>query len=95
MEKFLLRGFLSYNKLNIINEKDIDITVFLAEFTHCGVISISDGLDQLIGKFFTCNIENLLLSSIFKNKMGDGMHKMGLAKSCTTIDKQWIVRISR
>ena len=95
VEKFLLCGFLSYNKLNIINEKDINVTVFLAEFTHGGVISITDGLDQLIGKFFTCNIENLTVIIIFNNKVGDGMHKMGLAKSCTTIDKQRIVRISR
>ena len=96
MEKFLLRRFLSYNKLNIINEKDINVTVFLAEFTHGGVISITDGLDQLIGKFFTCNIENLTVIIIFNNKVGDGMHKnVVLSKSCTTIDKQRIVRISR
>ncbi len=71
------------------------LPVFLAEFTHGGVISVTDRLDQFIGEFFAGNIENLTVVIIFNDKMCNGMHQMGLAKSCTTIDKQRIVRISR
>ncbi len=48
-----VRGFLSYNKLNIIDEKNINVTAFFAKLGHGGVISITDGCDQLVGKLFT------------------------------------------
>ena len=35
VEKFLLGRFFSNNKLNIIDQKDINITVFFTEFGHC------------------------------------------------------------
>ena len=35
MEKFFLCRFLSYNKLNIIDKKNIDVSVFFTEFGHC------------------------------------------------------------
>ena len=95
MEKFLLCGFFSYNKLNIIDEKNVDISVFFTEFTHCRVISVSDGFDQLVGKFLTGYIQNTAVFVVFQNEMSDGMHKMRLTKTGSAIDKQWIVGISR
>ena len=50
MEKLFLGTFFSYNKLDIIDEQDINITVSISEFCDRRVISISDGLDQFVGK---------------------------------------------
>ncbi len=63
MEKFFLCGFFSYNKLNIIDEKNVNIPVFFTEFAHCRIISVSDGFDQLVGKFLTGYIEKTRLFS--------------------------------
>ena len=52
MEKFLLSTFLSYNKLDIIDEEHIIIPIFLAEFCCGDIIFIPDGVDQFVGKFF-------------------------------------------
>ena len=95
MEKFFLCRFLSYNKLDIIDKKYIDISVFFAEFGHSGVISVTDRLDQLICKFFAGNIQNLTVFIMLNNVMSDGMHKVGLAKSGASVDKKRIVGISR
>ena len=41
---------LSYNKLDIINKKNIIIAVFFTEFRSSNVIFVTDRIDQLIGK---------------------------------------------
>ena len=95
MEKFLLCGFLSYNKLNIIDEKNINISVFFTEFTHCSIVSVSNGFDQFVGKFLTGYIENPAVLVVFQYEMSDGMHKMSLSKSGSSVNKERIVSISR
>ena len=59
MEKFFLRGFFSYNELDIINKKYVNIAVFLAKTGSCSVVVVTDGLDQLIRKRFTGHIKHL------------------------------------
>ena len=53
MEEFLLRMFLFREELNIIDEQYIDIAIFLAEGLR---ITITDGIDELIGEFFTGDV---------------------------------------
>ena len=95
MEKFFLSGFFSYNKLNIIDEKNINISVFFTEFAHCRVISVSDGFDQFICKFLTGYIENPAVFVVFQYKMSDGMHKMRFSETGSAVNKQRIVGIPR
>ena len=95
MEKFFLCTFFSDDKLDIVNEQNIIISVFFTEFAHCRVISVSDGFDQFVGKFLTGYIQNTAVFVVFQNEMSDGMHKMRLTKTGSAIDKQWIVGISR
>ena len=49
----------SYNKLNIVDKKHVDATVFLTEFRRGGVVSVSDRVDQLVCKGLTCDVEHL------------------------------------
>ena len=59
MEKFFLCTFFSYNKLNIVDQKNVIITIFLAECGHCQFISVLTyfkSIDQFIRKSFTCDI---------------------------------------
>lgn len=68
MEKFLLGTFLSYNKLDIINEKNIIIAVFFPEFCGCNVVFVTDRIDQFIGESLGTDIEDLCAWVIFKIK---------------------------
>ena len=56
MEKFFLRTFLSNDKLNIIDQENIDVTVFFTELCHCRIVSVTDGIDQFIRKTLGRNI---------------------------------------
>ena len=95
VEKFFLSGFFSYNKLNIIDEKNINISVFFTEFAHCRVVSVSDGFDQFICEFLTGYIENPAVFVVFQYKMSDGMHKMRFSETGSAVNKQRIVGIPR
>ena len=65
MEKFLLGTFLPYNKLDIINKKNIIIAVFFTEFRSSNVIFVTDRIDQLIGKGFRADIKDLCTWVVF------------------------------
>ena len=89
MEELFLCTFFSYNELDIINQKYIIITVFIAEFRHCGLVSggfsVFESFDQLIGKCLAGYIEDFFLWILVQNKMRDRVHQMGLSKSNTSI----------
>ena len=88
MEKFFLCTFFSYNKLNIVDQKNIIITIFLAECGHCQFISVLTyfkSIDQFIRKSFTCDIQYFFGGIMFQNVMCHGVHQMGLSKSNTSI----------
>ena len=86
MEKFFLCTFFSYNKLNIVDQKNVIIAIFLAECGHCQFISVLTyfkSIDQFIRKSFTCYIQYFFGGIMFQNVMCHGVHQMGLSKSNT------------
>ena len=85
MEKFLLRTFFSNNELNVVNQQNVDIPVFFTESSHTVVISVTNGINQFIGKYFRCHIKDFLSWVLLKNIVGNRMHQMGLTQSNTSI----------
>ena len=74
MEKFLLGTVFSYNKLNIVNKKDIVVAVFCPEFRSgviIVVIFVSDGINQLIGENFGSDIHHFFPGVLIQNKIPD------------------------
>ena len=51
MEEFLLRTFLTDNKLNIIDQQNVVVSVLFPEFRGGNIVFIPDRIDQLIGEF--------------------------------------------
>ena len=47
MEEFFLSRFLTYNKLDIIDKKNVNVSVLFTEFR---VLLVLYGINQLIGK---------------------------------------------
>ena len=99
MEKLLLGTFFSDNKLDIVYEENINISVFFTKLRGGYIIFVPDGLDQLVGELFTGHIENLgrifRILRIPKDKMTDGMHQVGFSQTDPAVDKQRIVDGSR
>ena len=66
MEKFFLGTFFTGNELDIIHQKDINVSVFASELL---VLIITDGVDQLIGEFLTGHIEDFGFVVVFQYEM--------------------------
>ena len=56
VEKFLLSTLLADNKLYIVDEQHIVVSVFFPEFGGCDIVLVPDGIDQLIGEFLGGNV---------------------------------------
>ena len=50
MEKFFLSTFFSYDKLDIINKKNIIVAVFFSKFRGGDIVFVPDRINQLIRK---------------------------------------------
>ena len=95
MEKLFLSCLLSYNKLDIVNEKHVYIAVFFTEFGHCSIVSITNGLDQLVRKGLTGYIKHLFFRIFIEYKMCNGMHQMGFSQSGASVNEERIVHFAR
>lgn len=68
MEKFFLCRFLTDNKLDIIDEEDVVVSVFFTELRGGNIVFVPDRIDQFVRKLLTCNVENLRFWIVFKIK---------------------------
>ena len=92
MEKFLLRGFLAGNKLDIVDEEQVRIAVFVAELV---VAAFLQGGDQLIGKLITLDIDDVVAGMIFMNDARDRVEQVCLAEAGRTVDEKRVIRLRR
>ena len=98
MEEFLLHGFLTNDELNIINEQDIDVTVFITKLLHgVGTVSlfITDCFDNFIDKGLTGNVYDSLGIIPVNNIIANCMHQMSLPKTGSSVNKERVVNITR
>ena len=65
MEKFFLCRFLTDNKLDIIDEEDVVVSVFFTELRGGNIVFVPDRIDQFVRKLLTCNVENLRFWIVF------------------------------
>ena len=87
VEKLNLHLLLAFDKLNIINQQHIGITIFAAEII---VFIFLDGVNKLIDKVFALNIQNIFVGLTGHNEITDCMHQMGFAEAGSTIEKKRI-----
>ena len=53
MEKFFLCRFLTDNKLDIIDEEDVVVSVFFTELRGGNIVFVPDRIDQFVRKLVT------------------------------------------
>ena len=98
VEEFFLGTFLSDNKLDVVDQKNVVVPVFFTERSHRKFITVFTDLqriDQFIGKSLACDIQHMLIRLILNNEMSDRMHQMGFAESGASIYKERIVNLTR
>ena len=85
MEELFLCGFFSYNKLDIIDQENINCAVLVAQSCHGRGITASDRLDHFICELLGGYIQNPHIGILFQYKVSDRVHKVRLAKSRSSV----------
>ncbi len=57
MEKLFLGGLFSYNKLHVVDEQYVDVAVLVPEIVHGRGITVTDGVDELVGEHLGGDIQ--------------------------------------
>ena len=92
MEKFLLRGFLSGDKLDIIHQEKVCIAVFVAKFE---VFAALQRFDHLVGKLIAFDIDNIKFGMLVMDMPCNSIEQMCLAKAGGAVNKQGVVAVCR
>src|SRR5581483_28191 len=88
VKEFLLSPFLSGHKLNIINQQNVNGTVF---FTKGHSPVISDRIDQFVHELFRRDITKPKMTIDFFDTVSDGTHQMCFTKSYSSVNIKGIV----
>ena len=92
MEEFFLRMLFLREELDVVDEQDVDVAVFLPEGFG---IAVSNGVDEFVREFFARNVEDAHLGEFLQNLVPDGVHEMRLAESHAAVHEEGIVDPAR
>ena len=92
MKEFFLRPLLAAEKLNVVDQKNVGLTITLAEFDE---VTVLDRIDELINEKFARKINDLRVFFLRHSILADGLHQVRLAESDTAVNKEWVVSSGR
>ena len=90
MEELFLSAFLLRQKLNVIDQQDVDVAEFVAEAGH---LVITQRVDHFIGEFLAGDIANCSLRHCALDLMPNSLHEMGLAHSHSAVQEERVVSL--
>src|SRR5690242_1146724 len=90
MEKLFFGRFFAGNELHIIHQQYINLAIFCAKFLS-GMEAYR--VNNLVGKAIRRGIEDIQAGSLAT--MSNGVQQMRLAQTHATVEKEWIVGVSR
>src|SRR5574343_682053 len=89
-KKCILTFFCTAEELNIVNNQYINQLIEMNKIIDCIVTAM---INKLINKFFTAHIQNHFGWMQSFHFSSDGLCKVGLTQSYSTINHQWIKRV--
>ena len=90
MEKFLLRGVLARDELNIVHEEEVGVAVFVTELE---VLAAADGVDQLVCELVALDVDDVIVRVLALDLVGDGIEQVRLAEAGLAIDEQGVIGV--
>ncbi len=88
MEKFFLGRFFAGDKLDIVNQQDVDAAIFLSK----GLGGVrADRIDQVVGKLFGRNIQHLQAAP--GAVVADGVQQVGLSQPDPAVQEERIISL--
>src|SRR5262249_45396760 len=89
VKEFFLRTLFTSEKLDVVNQEEIHLTITLAEFDQ---IAVLDRVEYLFNKQSAQNIDHLHFFLLPQDELAKSLHRVGLAKADTAINEQRVVR---
>ena len=90
MEEFLLRGVLTGDKLNIVNQKQVGAAVFVAEFK---VFTVAHGFDEFVGKLVALDVDNAVIRMLLLDAVGDGIEQVRFPEAGLAVDEKRVIGV--
>ena len=90
MEKFLLRGVLARDELDIVHEEEVGVAVFVTELE---VLAAADGVDQLVCELVALDVDDVIVRVLALDLVGDGIEQVRLAEAGLAIDEQGVIGV--
>ena len=90
MEEFLLRGGLTGDELNIVNEEHVAGAVLISEFVHS---LAGEGVDHLVGEVLALDVNDTNVSNLFLQLVCNGVKQVGLTQTAGAVDEERIVSL--
>src|ERR1700694_1880126 len=87
--ELFLRLLFAFQKLNVIDEQDVDRAVAIAKFARFVIL---DRGDEFVGEGVRGNVDYSRLRVAAKHAMTDGVHQVSLAQADRAVDEKRIVR---
>ena len=84
MEEFFLGAFLLCQKLNVIDQQDVDVAEFVAEAGH---LVITQRVDHFIGELLAGDVADGRLRLYALDLVANGLHQVGLPHADAAIQE--------
>ncbi len=91
VEELLLDALFSRQKLDVVNEQQVGLAVFLAE---SGYLVVLDAVNIFVGEFLRSNENDARALFVTGDELADGMEQMSLAQSDTAVKEEGIIRFA-
>src|SRR5215831_6469475 len=88
MKKLFLGALFATEKLDVIDQEQIGLSITLSKLNQ---IIVLNGVDELVDKQLTGKIHHLRILFLSANVLADCLHEVGLAQTNAAIDKERVV----
>jgi hypothetical protein len=92
VEELLLSSLLTNDELDIVDEENIHRSKSALEFLH---LCVTKGENEFVCECLRRHVENSCERIPLKNRVSYRVEKMCLSKSYTTINKEWVIALTR
>ncbi len=88
VEELFLGALFAGEELDVVDQEDVDVAELVAEAGH---LVVADGVDHLVGEFFTGDVGDggVRLAAFYV--VADGVHEVGLAHADAAVEEEGVV----
>ena len=91
MKELFFGAVLAREKLDVVDQQNVNGAVLVAELAHA---SGGDGADDLVGELLRSEVDDALARKTVVDLVADGVHEVCLTESHTSIQEERVVAVA-